>query len=288
MKTMGKIGLAVALMLMATVARAALDDVVVTFWSLGPDCYADGSPVMEGDIYALVWVRDGFTFAGFQADGTLADPANCIVLFAPTNARTKMYGDKKGGCCLPGTLFQVPNWWHETHRDGRYEVVLLDTRTTGPDGVLRPFCANPGEVLYSHFSCSATGAWVVNPTGSFGYVRGWCSTDISVKVSMGGSPIQACQTRSVQTAPSALPPNVEVPEPQITSFKIEDGKAKLTFTDSSPLLLYSIASGETLDALENDPTVTPVSGSADATAELSLSASAGEGGSRFFKVIRNP
>ena len=39
----------------------------VMFSSTGPDKYADGTPVLDGEVYALVWTKTGTTFAGFNA-----------------------------------------------------------------------------------------------------------------------------------------------------------------------------------------------------------------------------
>lgn len=62
---------------MAAVAAfgAAQNDLRVTFWSAGPDQYKDGSTVVDGEMYALVWTKAGSTFAGFAADGSLVDAA---------------------------------------------------------------------------------------------------------------------------------------------------------------------------------------------------------------------
>ena len=42
----------------------------------GADRYADGTQVLDGERYALVYVAEGKTFGGFLTDGTLADAAN--------------------------------------------------------------------------------------------------------------------------------------------------------------------------------------------------------------------
>lgn len=64
---------------------------LLTVSSTGPDCYADGSPVVDGEYYALVSIDSGANFAGFAADGTVVDPATSRLLFALPLA--------EGGCC---------------------------------------------------------------------------------------------------------------------------------------------------------------------------------------------
>ena len=49
---------------------AGITDYVATFSTPGPDRYADGTVVADGECYALVWSPKGSTFAGFSADGT--------------------------------------------------------------------------------------------------------------------------------------------------------------------------------------------------------------------------
>ena len=68
------------LLLMAFAALAGLafgqgdDDVSVVFSTEGPDRYMDGSVVLDGECYALVWSTDG-VFEGFSADGAALDLA---------------------------------------------------------------------------------------------------------------------------------------------------------------------------------------------------------------------
>ena len=40
----------------------------------GPDTYADGTPVLVGESYLLVYANQGATFQGLYMDGTLVDP----------------------------------------------------------------------------------------------------------------------------------------------------------------------------------------------------------------------
>ena len=55
-------------------------DKVLRFSTVGPDRYADGSVVVDGECYALVWSPAGKTFSGFNADGTPVSSRDRVVL----------------------------------------------------------------------------------------------------------------------------------------------------------------------------------------------------------------
>lgn len=97
-----------------TVAEAAT---LLTVSSTGPDCYADGSPVVENEYYALVSIASGADFAGFAADGTVADPQTCRLLFALPLA--------EGGRCPKTTVAVDPAL---IVPGARLALVVWDTR----------------------------------------------------------------------------------------------------------------------------------------------------------------
>lgn len=100
---------------MASFAFADAANTLITFSTPGPDTYADGTTVKDGEIYALVWSADG-TFDGFTATGDAADPADKVIFKAPLA--------KDGHCGL--TLFQIDS--KVAPQGGEYAVYLLDTR----------------------------------------------------------------------------------------------------------------------------------------------------------------
>lgn len=111
-------------------AFAGIDNVVVTFSTKGPDKYADGNVVTDGEIYALVWVKDGAKFAGIDANGDAVDGGNSrILLKAPV---------AKGGHC-PNIQFEIDETYYRENglAGGKLFVYLLDTRRfkLGDDGV---------------------------------------------------------------------------------------------------------------------------------------------------------
>ena len=93
MTMIGAVGLAFA-------ATAAIDDALLTFSTVGPDKYSDGTTVLDGECYAL--------------------------LVAPVAT---------GGHC-PNVLFQIPA--AQVDKGGTFGVYLLDTRVKAEDGTMAP------------------------------------------------------------------------------------------------------------------------------------------------------
>lgn len=94
-------------------------DLIVKFSSCGIDRYADGTAVRDGECYALVWMREGTDFKGFQLDASLVDPTNNAMLIAAPVA--------KGGHCPP-VLYQYDASLEQPCTNGFLRVCLLDTR----------------------------------------------------------------------------------------------------------------------------------------------------------------
>ena len=90
----------------------------VQFSSVGPDKYADGTTVVDGEIYALVSVSG--EFEGINSDGSTVDPNDVILYAAPL---------AKNGHCKTVVF---------TLKDGQdtsnLAVYLLDTRVKTADG----------------------------------------------------------------------------------------------------------------------------------------------------------
>ena len=106
--------------LLAAASFAGKDNVVITFCSQGPDTYADGSKVLDGETYALVWTPAGATFQGFAADGSAVAPSK-VVLKAPV---------AKDGKC-PFIKYEIDEGYAKkaNYAGGTWAVYLLDTRT---------------------------------------------------------------------------------------------------------------------------------------------------------------
>jgi hypothetical protein len=104
----------------------------------GPDTYADGTEVLAGETYLLVYVKEGATFQGVYTDGALVDPVNNTVA---TRAHA-VEGAKCGFTAIqyPATMFPAGGSW---------VIVLLDTRRS--DGSV-------GGLVASHGVSAAVGA----------------------------------------------------------------------------------------------------------------------------------
>lgn len=121
--------------LIAAFAFAGADDATVSFSTRGPDRYADGTTVMDGECYALVWSADG-VFEGFSANGEPVDSNDKVVLIAPM---------AKDGHC-PEIVFQLSASVAASLATGVYEVLLLDTRITRADGTTAPNGTTNGKL----------------------------------------------------------------------------------------------------------------------------------------------
>jgi len=112
--------------LLLLAAFAATADVTYYIGTEGEDKYQDGTYVLDGEFYALVW-SSGETFAGFNADATLVDQKNNKVIVA------RPYASERH---LEEFSHQVSNAEDGAYSGGVFHIVLLDTRKA--DGTLPP------------------------------------------------------------------------------------------------------------------------------------------------------
>ena len=243
---MNKISLAIASMMVALGAWAT--PVSVLFYSEGPDRYADGSVVLDGEVYALVLSKG--EFAGLNADGSLADPANDTILAAASIA--------KGGKCAPVCYI----WESEKYSGGTLAVYMLDTRvsSTGADGaVVKTVAGNKG------------GLSVVN-----GYEK------VDAKISTGGACVadENAVNGSAAVA-SALP--TDVPQPKISSVEVIDGKVVVKVEDTVPYVRYTISAGQTPSKLDQKDLTKGLNGRSEG---LTLVVDDPKE-NRFFKITRS-
>ena len=213
MNTIKKIAM-FALALTLGTAFAAENDAVVVYSTKGPDTYADGSVVRNGECYALVWVKSGAAFAGINADGTAVDAA--------ANAIVAITAIATNGCC-PTVGFQIPADRATAYAGGTYSLCVLDTRGAN------------GEVLG------------LDADGKVRAVNGWgLVEDASVSVTAGGLAMKS--GASVQSATESEVPET-TPQPQIKSFRVENGYAYITVAQTVSYLKYNVSRGETPDAI---------------------------------------
>ena len=239
MTMVGAVGLAFA-------ATAGIDDALLSFSTVGPDKYADGSDVLAGECYALVWSADG-QFDGLKADGTTVDPADKVVLIAPVA--------KQGanGTYCPPILYQVDQAFADAHKSGQYAVYILDTRVKATDGTW------------------AVGG--VDEKGALKAVNGYDAVSEGTTASAGS--ITAAKTTAIGGASVAT--LVEVEAPVITAIKPNGTKITISTSGLSPVVNYKVVTGTALDKVS-----TEINATADEKGDFTFEKPEN---SAFFKVI---
>ena len=225
---------------------------IIGFSTQGPDVYADGSRVLDGERYALVWTRTGAEFAWFNPDGTLADAngADSMLLLSAPLAR--------GGRCEPFKLVADPLLVKAYTANGGLALYLLDTRTYA-GGQATVGGAVQGAVRVADASIGQLSEAFASVTGG-----------------TGSSPVYTA---------SALPAGT--PRPKITGIRVEADSIVLTVANTIPALNYNVAAGETPAQVGGAAAETPVTGAANATIELRVPRDA-SASARFFRVERDP
>ena len=128
-KTLSLIG---GLLVAATMFGAEVKDQLTLAMSTpGPDTYADGSPVLAGETYLLVYVKQGAVFGGVQTDGSLVDPLNNVIV----TSGQAVEGAKCGYKAIQYPAATYPE-------GGSWVIVVLDTRKS--DGTLGGLVAAQG------------------------------------------------------------------------------------------------------------------------------------------------
>lgn len=111
--------LAAAFALVGGSIWAGTDNLVYTFSTKGPDCYADGTKVADGEWYALVKSSDKSSESNKWQQSVGALKSGDVILLAAPLA--------KGGRC-PYAMFQIDQNDPRIKDGGFYYVCLLDTR----------------------------------------------------------------------------------------------------------------------------------------------------------------
>ena len=227
-----------------TFCAVAGDGYKFKFSSSG-DTYADGTAVQNGEVYALVWTANG-AFAGFNADGTLADAKNSDVM---------AYSLAKDGGC-PTTIFIAD----ETHSGGFYQVYLIDTRAYSDEGV-----AGAPAGLAADNTLKA--------------VKGYSAVASAKFTSASANATTGVRTTIDGSASAAIP--ADVPAPVISNVKFADGAVQITVENVVPYVQYTVSGGKTPSASDQKDIATGLSRQAGS---ITLTV-ANPGENRFFKVV---
>ena len=247
------------------IASASVQDKVARFSTPGPDCYADGTLVADGECYALVWSPKGATFAGFNADGT-AISANDRVVFAAPLAL-------EGKC--RDSLFQIPADEYAELEGGEWAVCLVDTRMANgvPAGVANnaPLRVNRWGAVRNEVKISTASTLALD--------------SIAAPKAGGRSLLAAAAPSEAGVCAgtlSAVPDSVK--PPTITGLDVLDsGEVWLEVADTVPFLSYTIISGSEPGNLQEDGCAEVVDGKSGGKIFIGTAQSSD---CRFFKVKR--
>lgn len=199
-----------AIALMASFAFADAANLCILFSTEGPDQYADGTTVVDGEWYALVWKAPGAEFGGLTSKLGAVSANNEVVLAAPL---------AEGGKC-PLVLWQVDSANKKT--DGSYTVVMLDTR--GSDG--KPAGKGADGKPLVVYAANTTDATVAS-----------------------GNAFASATEKSVSTSAVASSGTEGMEQPVIESIEIVGEQVKITVTGMVPGLTYTVKSGTEPDSL---------------------------------------
>ena len=197
----------------ATLSAAEITYSSFSFKTVGPDKYADGTTVLDGECYALVWSADG-VFEGIKADGTPTDAADKVLAVLPC---------AKDGACVEQYV-EIANTlkFGETFAiNGTFGVFLLDTRKFGEEGKVTVGKENginrSSPAVVSVKAAQSTIGAVVSP-----------------------------ETAVAATEMTDLPADVEAPV--ITDINVGAEFVSITADKTSPLANYAIQAGPTTAA----------------------------------------
>ena len=251
---------------MCGVMFAGMEDKVLRFSTPGPDRYADGSVVRDGECYALVWSPVGQAFSGFNADGTPVSSSDRVVLAGAL---------AQDGKCRD-VLFQIPAAEYAELEGGEWAVCLVDTRNlTGmPTGTQngKPLRVNRWGVISGGVEITSTASARPRLLTSGGQAS-------SAADATGGTRSVASGARA--NILSAVPPNLA--PPRITDIEVGNGEVWLAVEGTAPYLSYTIISGEKPNDLKADYFAETVDGDADSEIAIGTVKSVKR---RFFKVKR--
>ena len=237
--------------LLAGVLFAGMNNVVIQFSTVGPDKYADGTTVMDGECYALVWTPTGSEFQGIDDKGEAAGDSK-VAVKAPIAV---------GGKC-PNVQFQIDETYADVnYPGGTWGVYLLDTRKFATEEV--SVTVDGKEVKQTKILLDANGKKLATEVG--GAVSGYGQVVANVGRSLSSA---GAKDGVVQSIPAGIQP------PTIRDFKVVNGMAYLYLKDTSSAVSYGVAAGQnpgTLKPVQQQPVlgggsetiiITPATGAA--------------------------
>ena len=247
---------------MSAAAFAGMNNVTIMFSTPGPDKYADGTSVRDGEKYALVWTKNGEEFAGIDANGNSAD-ANSVVVAAVEVA--------KSGCC-PLVEFQVDDGYVDSagFANGTWSVVLLDTRKFAVDAVT-------GKPVDAFGNPIESGERKVLSVGRDNAINGYgvVSANVVVKSGESGSSCGVA-AQSDSSASDMTPPVVE-------GIEVKGDYVYVTVRSTDPAHSYALVSGSNPESIADEAADSAKYGKNNGVVTLVKRKSSGASG-EFFKV----
>ena len=207
---MKKSAIAVFAGLVSAAAFAGMDNIVVSFSTVGPDTYADGTTVRDGEVYALVWTPSDAEFAGIGADGEAVAPSVVV----------KKAAKAKNGRC-PYIAFQILEEDAAKYNGGTWGVYLLDTRKYASDPVT--------GIIDTSKEPTVGDASIVNGYGV-------------VKTFQGSSTANASSSTAINAATVSVVPDLGA-DLKVTDISVDAENVTLTVTGSMSCLRYGVKSG---------------------------------------------
>ena len=257
-------------LLLTTVVFSDMNDKVLRFSTPGPDRYADGSLVLDGECYALVWSPKGTAFSGFNADGTAVSANDRVVLAAPL---------AEDGKCRDA-IFQVPAAEYAELEGGEWAVCLVDTRMANgvPAGV-----ADNAPLRVNRWG-TVDGGIKIEPASASSQTLAAIAPQTNARRRMTASSCSEEEEDEGACADnlSVVPDSVK--PPRITGLNVaESGEVTLEVEDTVPFLSYTIISGSEPGNLEEDGCSEIVDGKDGAKISIGTAQSSD---CRFFRIKR--
>lgn len=230
------------------------------------DYYADGSSVVDGEYYALVWLKTGVTFAGFKADGTLVN--------SPEDAHLFTVQPWAMGGCVAEKQVQINEALAKDYLDkGTWNFFVLDTRVaSGTDA--------DGKPVYVSGQPTAVNGWGLvasfEVSRAYGELIGECYlTDDNIVVRMKVGDI-------------AVVPESVGDTPRISAIRREGGSVYLKVADTASCLQYDVSSGSSPMTADSERYVArqPKVGDPDKAIELEVPVKADDK-NKFYRIIRH-
>lgn len=265
---MGRLFAFVQTLLVAFSLAAVPTDYYIMFETAGEDCYADGTPLVEGERYALVWrcndlanQVDGL----FNADGSSPyGDDKCEVLFLFDAAERKTAADGHVYARAKKSFVQM-NAQHLMDRfwTGVYSIFVFDTRVY-KDGQLTlserinnwtPAVLNGYGVVtdlaafdtYEKTKASEVGFFAWNtPSGRKDF------TNETKYVSSGDVTVARSDTSSVSVLA------VDLPTPAFSAISADGATVTVSATNGSPYVAYGLSRVERLAELNTKTNIVAV------------------------------